>query len=363
MRRNAMKKSSSILFAVVIGAAMLAGCGHRKSSGGPATPAVTGTPTEQTAAAQQPTAQPTAKGNPTIATVVRSTDNWSKLVETGVKKFGQDNPNVTVFQRGPEKAEGALQATLIEELIAQKPDGLCVIPVVTGALDRVLKQAMADKIVVVTNEGFTAKNMDLDIEAFDNAAYGPHLMDELAKRMGEEGEYAVYVGSLSSSNQNQWADAAIAWQKLKYPQMKLVVDKVETSDDSKQAYEKTMALLKAHPNIKGFLGNAWTDVAGIGQAIEEGGLQDKTVVVGTSLVSTASKYLSSGAVDMIAFWDPAAAGYACNKLALMLVNGEKPKEGMDLGVPGYSKLQQKDKVFYGQAWIDVTKDNTSQYNY
>ena len=34
-------------------------------------------------------------------------------------------------------------------------------------------------------------------------------------------------------------------------------------------------ILKAYPNIKGFQGSASTDVAGIGQAIEEAGLQDQ----------------------------------------------------------------------------------------
>ena len=38
-------------------------------------------------------------------------------------------------------------------------------------------------------------------------------MDELAKGMGEEGEYAVFVGKLTNVSHNQWVDAAVAYQK------------------------------------------------------------------------------------------------------------------------------------------------------
>jgi len=188
-------------------------------------------------------------------------------------------------------------------------------------------------------------------------------MDELAKRMGEEGEYAVFVGSLTSKTHNEWADAAIARQKEKYPKMKLVTDKIETNDDQQTAYQKTKELLKTYPNLKGIQGSAATDVAGAGLAIEEMGLQDKTHVVGTSLVSVSGKYLESGAVDLISFWDPADAGYAMNKLAVMVLEGQKVESGTNLGISGYDNLVVDGKTIYGQAWIDVTKDNMSEYDF
>ena len=90
-------------------------------------------------------------------------------------------------------------------------------------------------------------------------------------------------------------------------------------------------------------------------------MADDTCVMGTSLPSIASQYLETGAVDMISFWDPALAGYAMNKLAVMLINGDKVTDGMDLGVEGYEKLALDGKVLYGQAWVDVTKENMAEY--
>jgi len=358
-----MKKLLVVLFAVVILAIALAGCGRRGPSVPDKKPAATEAPVVQPTATPAPTERPTPRANPTLATVPRSADHWAELMQKGVDKFGADNPGVTAFLKAPAKADGASQSAIVEDLLAQNVDALCVVPDSVEALDPIFKKAGESGIKIVTNEGYAAKNADLDIEAFDNSAYGTHLMDALARRMGEEGEYAVFVGNLNAAAENQWADAAMAWQKQRYPKMTLVAGKIETGDDPQKAYAQVKALLEAHPNLKGFESNGWMDAAGIGMAIQEAGIQDMTVAVGTSFVSTAGKYLSSGAVDMIAFWDPAAVAYACNRLALILFNGETPIEGMDLGLPGYDKLQQKDKVFYGEAWIDVTKDNMAKYNY
>jgi simple sugar transport system substrate-binding protein len=37
-------------------------------------------------------------------------------------------------------------------------------------------------------------NTDVDIEAFDNLAYGATLMDEVASCMGGSGKYVAFVG-------------------------------------------------------------------------------------------------------------------------------------------------------------------------
>jgi ABC-type sugar transport system substrate-binding protein len=43
-----------------------------------------------------------------------------------------------------------------------------------------------DGIVVVTHEASNQKNMDYDVEAFDNKAFGAGLMDRLAEKMGKK---------------------------------------------------------------------------------------------------------------------------------------------------------------------------------
>lgn len=299
----------------------------------------------------------------TIPTVVKiSGIQWFNRMEEGIERFAEETGH-NAYQVGPAQADAQLQVQLIEDMIAQGADAITVVPFAPEAVEPVLKRAMEQDIVVITHEAADIENADYDIEAFSNAAYGEQIMQKLAECMGEEGEYAVFVGSLTSKSHNEWVDAAIAYQEENYPDMTLVGDKNETFDDQQQAYAKTQELLRAYPDVKGFQGSASTDVAGVGLAVEERGMEDATCVMGTSLPSIASQYLETGAVDRIFFWDPALAGYAMNELAVRLLDGEEVADGLDLGIEGYSDLSLEGKVFYGQAWVEVTAENMSEYSF
>jgi simple sugar transport system substrate-binding protein len=296
-----------------------------------------------------------------IATVVKIAGiQWFNRMEEGVNQFAEDN-GVNAFQVGPAQADPQQQAALIEDMIAQGVDALAVVPMSPEALEPVLGRAMEQGITVITHEAAAQQNTNYDIEAFRNEDFGANLMEQLATCMGGEGEYAVFVGSLTSQTHNQWVDGAIAHQEANYPNMTLVGDKNETFDDAQNAYQKAQEVLRAFPNVKGMQGSASTDVAGIGLAIEERGMEDATCVFGTSLPSIAGQYLETGAVDGIGFWDPSVAGYAMNKLAMMVMNGEEVTDGMDLGLEGYESVALEGKVIYGQAWVNVNKDNMADY--
>ncbi len=296
-----------------------------------------------------------------IPTVVKiSGIQWFNRMEEGVKRFATETKH-NAYQVGPAKADAQLQVQILEDMIAQKVDAITVVPFSPEALEPVLKKARDQGIKVVAHEASTIQNVDYDIEAFRNEDFGAQLMDRLAKCMGEQGEYAVFVGSLTSKTHNQWVDGAIARQKEKYPRMRLVGSKNETYDDQQQAYAKAQEVMRAFPNVKGFQGSASTDVAGIGLAVEERGKEDATCVAGTSLPSIAGQYLETGAVDAIGFWDPADAAGVMNKVATMLLNGEQVKDGANMGVPGYESVKLDGKVIYGEAYKLVDKTNMKQY--
>ena len=332
------------------------------------------TPAAQTPAAEEPVAEAPVAEEPvaeapaadevyTIATVVKLTGvAWFDRMEVGVNQFAADT-GMDAFQTGHSTADPAEQVRVIEDLIAQGVDAICVVPNSTESLETVLKKAMDAGIVVIAHEASNIQNANFDIEAFDNTAYGEHFMENLAPMMGEQGQYTTFVGALTATSHNEWVDGSVSVQEANYPNMELVSNKNETTENSDNAYAKTKELLLAYPDLVGFQGSAMTDVVGVGQAIEEAGKQDSTVVIGTSLVSVAGKYLETGAIDMISFWDPALAGYAMNELALMILKGETPTDGISLNAEGYQNLKLVDKVFYGSAWIDVTKDNMGNYDF
>jgi simple sugar transport system substrate-binding protein len=114
------------------------------------------------------------------------------------------------------------------------------------------------------------------------------------------------------------------------------------------------------------MGSAMSTVPGAAAAIEERGLIGKVAAFGTCLPSVAGDYLKSGAAQSIHFWVPADAAYATAKLAYMMLTDQEIKEGIDLGVPGYNDIIIRKNahgvpVVYGQAWVDVNKDNLDEW--
>lgn len=299
-----------------------------------------------------------------IVTVVKLLGvGWFDRMEEGIKEFAQET-GVDATMTGADDASPEKQLKIIQDLIAQQPTAITVVPNSPEALEGVLKQAMDAGVIVVTHEASTQQNTNLDIEAFDNAAYGAHIMDNLAKCMGGSGEYAAFVGQLTAQSHVEWVEGAYNQANKKYSGIQRIGDPIEGLEDANVAYQKTKELLSKYPDIKGFEGSAATDVAGIGRAIQEAGLQDETCVMGTSIPSIAGKFLKDGSVDRIFFWDPALAGKAQDELAVMLAQGKKIEPGLNLKLTGYEDLQPisgSPHGFHGSAWIDVDKSNASKY--
>ena len=296
-----------------------------------------------------------------------ATNPWFVRMEVGVKKFAADS-SLDVYQKGPSATDATMQAQVIRDLIAQGVSAIGVVPVDPGALEPVLKEAMDAGIVVVTHEGATQKNTQYDIEAFNNAAYGGFIMDNLAKAMGEQGTYTTMVGHVTNASHNEWADGGVAHQKEKYPNMTLLAaePRVESQDNGETAYQKAKELLKKYPDLKGIMGTSSFDAPGVARAIEEMGLQGKVFTAGTGMPAANKKILESGAVSALTLWDPADAGYAMASLANKLLDGQKITAPVDLGVKGYNEMKfasGSEKVLEGSGWIVITKDNVDSLGF
>ncbi|NLJ94590.1 MAG: autoinducer 2 ABC transporter substrate-binding protein [Clostridiaceae bacterium] len=306
-----------------------------------------------------------AGGDWTIAVVPKDEANpWFVRMKEGVNQYAADT-GLDVFQRGPAETDAQQQIQVVEDLIAQGVDALCVVPHDPGAMEPVLQKAMDAGIVVITHEAASQVNCDYNLEAFNYDEYGAFIMDTLAEAMGEEGKYITMVGSFTNDSHNMEADSAIEHQKANYPNMELIEEdfKVESEDNPEVAYQKAKEIIKKHPDLKGVVGTSSFDSPGVGRAIEELGLIGQVFTAGTGMPQTNKALLESGAVHALTLWDPADAGYAMCELARMVLDGEEVGEGTDLGVDGYNNLELDGKVLTGQAWITITKENVDDFNF
>lgn len=329
-------------------------------------------PVEEPAAeepAEAPAVEPAMEEKPVFASVVKSIgDTWFVRYEEGVLQFGEDY-GVESFMEGPSQPDSAAQVAIIEDLIAQGVDVIVNIPYGVPENEVAQKKAMAEGIVVIGHEAETAAgdSLQYDLEGFEVCAAGEEEMRDLAAFMGEEGQYAQFVGSLTNASHNIWTDCGKAYQEANYPNMEWV-GKFESKENAENGYNMMKDLLRTNPAIKGIQSTDSAEIIGIGRAIDEAGLQDQIMAIGTCIVGDVGDFLQSGAVDMCMIWDPKDAAYAALVLGQMILNGEEIKAGIDLKAPGYESITIRDgangaKVIVGAAWAKITKDNMDEMNF
>lgn len=302
----------------------------------------------------------------TIATVVKDmSDPWCLRHQEGVDEYAKESGQ-NCYVKGASKTDSAEQIQVIENLVEQDIDALCVVPIDPEACKPVLQKARDKGIVVITHEAEGFDACDYDLEAFNNTEYGEAMMQKLAEVCGEEGQYVTMVAFLSSTSHNQWMDAAVAYQEEHYPKMSLIDEKrIECEDNMDMAYNKVKELIKKYPGMKGFLGASSYDPPGAAKAIDELGMTGKMFAVGTGVPSVSGPYLQSGSNPYVLCWDPALAGKAMCQLAVMILDGKQDeiKEGLDLGIEGYESLHVDGTNLSGNAILTIDKDNMGDYNF
>ena len=235
-----------------------------------------------------------------------------------------------------------MQVRAIEDLIAKKVNVIGVVPNDEKALEPVLEKARQAGIKVVAHEGPGIKNKDWDFELASAKGFGEAHAELLAKAMGGKGEYAVYVGSLTVPLHNAWADAAIAYLKVHYPDMKPVGDRYGVAENVDDSRKTALDLMTAHPDLKGFLAFGSQGPIGAGRAIEEKGVVGKVFVVGPFSPGQGRKLIKEGAILGGFMWNPAEAGRVFVRVGKMLAAGQEIKDGTT--IEGLGKVTPDEKT-------------------
>src|SRR5918998_2004359 len=243
---------------------------------------------------------------------------WFNAMEQGIKQRAQEL-GVDAWMVGPTSADPALQVRAVEDLIAQRVDVIGVVPNDAEVLEPVLARAREQGIKVVTHESPAQKNADWNFELASSTGFGEAHAKLLAERMGGEGKYAVFVGSLSVPLHNAWADAAIAYLKANHPKMELVADRFGVAESVDDSRKTALDLMRAHPDLKGFLAFGSQGPIGAGRAIDERRKSGKVFVLGPFSPGQGRRLVHDGTVTGGFMWNPMEAGRVFVTMGDMLV--------------------------------------------
>jgi ABC-type sugar transport system substrate-binding protein len=264
---------------------------------------------------------------------------------------------------GPTDPNAAKQNEIVENWITLRVDVIAVSAENKEAISTALRKARKAEVKVIT---FDADAMPDARSFFVNQAtpqgIGYKLMDEAARLMGGEGEFALIVASLTASNQREWQKYIEERLRDKYPKIKMVA--VRPCDDLKdRAQTEATTLMSANPNLKLIMATCTPAVPGAGEAVRQAGKTGKVKIVGLGLPSENKRYVHAGVTDSIVLWNTEDLGYLTVYSAVALAKDELKPGAKTLAAGTLGQLEvHGDNVLLGEPFI-FNKDNIDRFDF
>ncbi|MEU5280960.1 rhamnose ABC transporter substrate-binding protein [Streptomyces asoensis] len=281
--------------------------------------------------------------------------------EAALKDLGSGYKEV-----GPSSAtDTSSQVSYVNTLTQQQVDAMAVSAQDPGALCTALKQAMSNKIKVVTYDSDTNPECR---NAFVSQASAEDLgrteVQLLAEQIGYKGEIAILSAAQTATNQNTWIDFMKDELKdAKYKDVKLV--KVAYgNDDAQQSFQQTQGLLQQYPNLKGIISPTTVGIKAAAQYLSGSKYKGKVKLTGLGTPNDMRTYVKNGTVDAFELWDPAKLGALAAQTAVALVSGQitgKEGETFKAGTTTYT-IGKDGVISLGKPTVFDAK-NIDQFNF
>ena len=234
-----------------------------------------------------------------------------------------------IWQGDPTNYNVATQVPIVDNVIAQGPDGLVLIPTDPNGLQASLDKAVAAGIAVANVD---TRVSDLSqVVTFitgDNTDGGTKAAEAIAAKIGyTDGEsYEVVVGLTSATATTNVArlegfQAAI---EANYPGIE-IVDVAYSESNPQTAASNVDNWLTKYPNLDGIFAIDGTNASGAAAALQAKDLVGKIALVGYDAYPANVELIKSGVFTALIAQDPAAeARLAIRTLVDFIKNGTKP---------------------------------------
>jgi len=184
-------------------------------------------------------------------------------------------------------------------------------------------QAKGTRIVTWDSPIPSGEGEDVSVAQVDFGSIGGVLADMAHSILGGKGEMAVLSASPDAANQNAWIASMkeTLAKDPKYADIKLV-DVVYGDDQSEVSYNRALALVDKHPDLKLIMSPTTVGIQAAAKAMQDEGLCDKIKVSGLGLPSEMVSYTKNGCAPEFALWDFRDLGYLTYYTAYGLATGQ-----------------------------------------
>jgi len=270
----------------------------------------------------------------------------------------------------PATADATSQIPIIEAQIQRGVNVIAIAPNSPDALDQVLDEARAKKILVLTVNGDIVGNeshRDANILPVDFTKTGPDQVELMGSLIGYKGDIAILSATTEAPDQNTWIAAMkdTLANNPKYKDMKLVTT-VYGDDQPEKSTTEMEALLSNYPDLVGVISPTTVGVAAAAQVIQQRGIADKVHLTGLGLPSEMRDFIKDGTVKAFQLWSPYNEGWLAAYFADGLAKGTiKNEVGQKFDVPKLGTITILDKnVMNTQAELTTfDASNIDQFNF
>ncbi len=260
-----------------------------------------------------------------IALVGKSAGNafFEIAAETFVETAEEEGATVDVVY--PEEATADAQIKVLDNLISQDYDAICLSANDENALQAKLEEAMDAGIAISCFDSATnAASRQIFINQAGTKEVGQALMDAVYDIAGGEGQWAILSATSQASNQNAWIDAMkeIMESDDKYADLELV--EVAYGDDEPQkSTDQTEALITNYPDLKVICAPTTVGIAAAAKYLQDNDCACK--LTGLGLPSEMLEYTGDGddySCPYFYLWDMQGLGSLSAYTTIALADGE-----------------------------------------
>ena len=293
---------------------------------------------------------PKSKGNPYFIACRKGVDEAAKELD------------VKIIWDGPTEPDPAKQNEVVDTWITRGVDVIAVAVENKQGMASVLRKARARGIKVVTWDADSEPDArDVFVNQATPEGIAAALLDNAARVMGGEGEYAIITASLNAGNMIEWHKQIEALNAEKYPKMKRV--ELRPCDDvGKKAFEEANTILNAHPKVKVILAICSPAVPSAAEAVKQSGRTD-VKVIGLSLPNDNKRYVHEGITDSVILWNTQDLGYATVHAAYALKKGTLRPNDKTFKAGRLGELNvEGDNIILGKPFT-FNKDNIDRFDF
>src|SRR6478609_1590437 len=186
----------------------------------------------------------------------------------------------TYKEVGPDAASPDAQVPFINTAAQQGVSALVVSANDPKAICDALNEARSAGTKVVTFDSDTDPSCrDLYVNQATPEGIAKVQVDSITKQIGDSGEVAILSAAANATNQNAWIDLMKKDLAANHPNVKLV-DTVYGNDDDQTSFDKTAALLQAHPDLKGIISPTTVGVAAAARYLSTSDAKGKVALTG-----------------------------------------------------------------------------------